>query len=85
MKPIAAGMFLAIVAVLWTVPGVSAKCETLYAEVQARIRQAEADGQDPMLLGQARRCADEGMKRHSQNRHWESMTTFRRCLKILDG
>jgi len=85
MKPIATGMFLVIAGVLWTVPCVSAKCETLYAEVQALIRQAEADGRDPMVLEQARRCADEGMKRHSQNRHWESMTTFRRCLKILDG
>ena len=85
MKPIATGMFLAIIVVLWTVPCVSAKCETLYAEVQALIRQAEAGGRDLMVLEQARRCADEGMKRHSQNRHWESMTTFRRCLKMLDG
>ena len=85
MKPIVFGVVLTMVGGLWTVLPVFAKCETLYAEVQAFIRQGEADRRDPLLLERAKQCAEDGMKRHGQNRHWESMATFRRCLKMFDG
>lgn len=84
MKALGLGISLVMMGGLWGVSPAFAKCETLYAEVQTRIKQAEADGRDPLLRERARQCAGEGIKRHSQNRHWESMATFRRCMKMFD-
>jgi hypothetical protein len=61
-----------------------AKCEMLYGEVQALIREAAQERRDPLLLEQVKQCAEEGIKRHGQNRHSESMATLRQCLKMLD-
>jgi hypothetical protein len=83
MKGLALGLFLAMAGGLWGVSPAFGKCETLYAEVLARIQRAEADGREPLLREQARQCAVEGLKRHGQNRHVESMATFRRCLKMF--
>jgi hypothetical protein len=83
MRPIVLGALCTMVGSLWAVSPVFAKCEVLYAEAQALVRQAEVDGRDPVLLERAQQCVEEGIKRHSQNRHGESMATLRRCMKML--
>lgn len=83
MKPIVMAILMAFAGSLWAAGPAWAKCEALYAEAQALIRQAEDQQKDPQTLQEAKGCAETGIKHHRQGRHPESMKTLRQCLKML--
>lgn len=83
MRPMALVVLLVGAGVLGAAAPALGKCELLYAEVAALIHEATEDRRDPQLLAQAKQCAEEGIKRHAQGRHQESMRTLRTCQKLL--
>ena len=83
MKALTLATLLAFAGSLWVTSPARAKCEMLYDELQSLIHQAEREQRDPLFLAHVRQCTEEGIKRHGQNRHWESMKTLRRCLELL--
>ena len=84
MQAVVLGVFCCLAASVWAASPVWAKCERLHAAVQTRIQEATAENRESEVLAQARQCAEQGMKRHRQGQHWESMQTLRRCLVLLE-